>query len=324
MTSTPTISATTIVRVRNTSPLFGSVKPTASKSLNNPVAIANPRNSPTTDATKPVTNASSTTVPRSCRREAPSVRRVANSRVRWAIVIDSEFAITNEPTNRAIPPNTSRNVCRKLRKLDVPAASSLACSSAVRTCVASGKICRTASSSCCSLVPDLVAIRIWSSLPVLSNNRCAVPRSNPASVAPPIDDTAPNSTSPEIFICTAAPRAWTPIVSPVANPFSLAVFVSITTWSPLGQAPETRVSELNCGSVGSTLKPRFGAPPKTIDLPSLPISCASPLTEPPAAPTSGSARTFVSRPASNGGAVTVPSWDASNAFLPVIAASVFL
>ena len=44
VTRTPTISATTIVRVWNTSPLFGSVKPTASNSLNSPVAIASPRN----------------------------------------------------------------------------------------------------------------------------------------------------------------------------------------------------------------------------------------------------------------------------------------
>ena len=30
------------------------------------------------------------------RREAPIVRSVANSRVRWAIVIESELAITND------------------------------------------------------------------------------------------------------------------------------------------------------------------------------------------------------------------------------------
>ena len=48
-----------------------------------------------------------------CRREAPSVRSVANSRVRWAIVIESEFAITNAPTKSAMPPNASRKSCRK-------------------------------------------------------------------------------------------------------------------------------------------------------------------------------------------------------------------
>ncbi len=45
---------------------------------------------------------------RTCRRVAPSVRSVANSRVRCAIVIESVFAITNAPTNSATPPNASR------------------------------------------------------------------------------------------------------------------------------------------------------------------------------------------------------------------------
>ena len=67
------------------------------------------------------------------RREAPIVRRVANSRVRCAIVIESEFAITNAPTNSAMPPNASRKPWRKLRKLCVSLASSSAWPSPVRT-----------------------------------------------------------------------------------------------------------------------------------------------------------------------------------------------
>ena len=58
-----------------------------------------------------------------CLLEAPSVRRVANSRVRWAIVIASEFAITKAPTKSATPANDSRKVCRKLMKLFVSSAS---------------------------------------------------------------------------------------------------------------------------------------------------------------------------------------------------------
>ena len=46
--------------------------------------------------------------PRTWRREAPSVRSVANSRVRWAIVIESEFAITKAPTKSAMPAKASR------------------------------------------------------------------------------------------------------------------------------------------------------------------------------------------------------------------------
>lgn len=41
---------------------------------------------------------------------------MANSRVRWAMVIDREFAITNDPTNKAMPPNTRRKVRKKSRK----------------------------------------------------------------------------------------------------------------------------------------------------------------------------------------------------------------
>ena len=43
-----------------------------------------------------------------CLREAPSVRSVANSRVRWATVIDSVLKITNAPTSSAMPPKPSR------------------------------------------------------------------------------------------------------------------------------------------------------------------------------------------------------------------------
>ena len=48
------------------------------------------------------------------RRLAPSVRIVASSRVRCAIVIESEFAITKLPTKSAIPPNASRKPRRKV------------------------------------------------------------------------------------------------------------------------------------------------------------------------------------------------------------------
>ena len=45
-----------------------------------------------------------------CLREAPSVRSVANSRVRWATVIDSVLKITNAPTSSAMAPNAEQEV----------------------------------------------------------------------------------------------------------------------------------------------------------------------------------------------------------------------
>ena len=51
----------------------------------------------------PMISASTITEVRIWRREAPIVRKVANSRVRWAIVIPSVFAITKAPTKSAMP-----------------------------------------------------------------------------------------------------------------------------------------------------------------------------------------------------------------------------
>ena len=64
-----------------------------------------PRNRPAIEPIAPITNDSSMTDRRICRRDAPIVRSVANSRTRWAIVIESVLEITKLPTKSAIPPN---------------------------------------------------------------------------------------------------------------------------------------------------------------------------------------------------------------------------
>ena len=120
--------------------MFGSVKPTASNSLKRPTPSPRPTKIPTTEARAPITSPSTTIENRTWRRDAPSVRSVASSRVRCVIVIDSEFAITNAPTNSAIAPKASRKSCRKLRKLSVSFASYFACSCPVLTCVCGGRI----------------------------------------------------------------------------------------------------------------------------------------------------------------------------------------
>ena len=113
MTRTPTTSDTTTVRVSNVKPLFGSVNPTALKRAKSPLASASPAKRPTTAAIAPITSASMMIDRSSWRRDAPSVLSVASSRVRWAIVIESEFAITKLPTKSATPPKPSRNFWRK-------------------------------------------------------------------------------------------------------------------------------------------------------------------------------------------------------------------
>ena len=109
------------------------MKPKVVKSQKRPFASASPRKSPTTEASVPDRERLHRAPRRSTwRREAPSVRSVANSRVRCAIVIESEFAITNAPTKSATPPKREQellqegeeavDVLRVLRRLRVAAA----------------------------------------------------------------------------------------------------------------------------------------------------------------------------------------------------------
>ena len=177
--------------------MFGSVNPTASKSEKRPFASARPAKSPTIDASVPMTSASSMTERSTCDRDAPSVRSVANSRMRCAIVIEREFAITKLPTKSATPPKPSRNFCRKEMKESVSLLSSRDWACAVRACASAGRTPRTSLINVWSETPWSAATAISSSCPSLPNRRCAVGRSKPDKVAPPIVDTEPNLTKPE-------------------------------------------------------------------------------------------------------------------------------
>ncbi len=78
----PTSSEITIVRVLNTVAAWGRLIPNETSSELSALASSRPRNSPTIEASVPITNASTRTERRTWRRVAPSVRSVANSRVR--------------------------------------------------------------------------------------------------------------------------------------------------------------------------------------------------------------------------------------------------
>ena len=99
------------------------------------------------------------------------MRSVANSRVRWAMVIDSELAITKLPTNSATPANTSRNVLRKLRKPVIDDESCWACWAPVRTWASRGRIGAIWATSALGLTPGLALVRISSSLPTRPSSR---------------------------------------------------------------------------------------------------------------------------------------------------------
>ena len=108
VTKMPTISATTIVRVANTVPTCGRSMPNQTKIWFSTFARPRPAKSPITDAITPIVKASSTTDQYTWRRVAPSVRRVASSRIRCATVIPIVLAITKMPTKSATNPNASR------------------------------------------------------------------------------------------------------------------------------------------------------------------------------------------------------------------------
>jgi hypothetical protein len=108
VTTVPTSSETTIVRVATGVPELGRSRSSAANSDASPRARRMPIPRPISDAPKPISVPSRMTERSTCRREAPSVRRVASSRVRCAIVIESVLKMTNAPTKRAIPPKASR------------------------------------------------------------------------------------------------------------------------------------------------------------------------------------------------------------------------
>ncbi len=121
---------------------------------------------------------------------------------------------------------------------------------------------------------------------------------------------------------STGPSTWTPISSPIAKSFFFATPESITTWSGPGHFPSTSRSGLNGESPSAIEKPRFGAPPKTIALPSLPISEVESLsTLPSAVPTPSSPRTSPRSDSGSVGSLTPLPSERSNAALPVTTTS---
>ena len=165
----------------------------------------------------------------------------------------------------------------------VSAASSDACCCPESACAPGGRISRTSDRSCWSVTPGFDATAISSSRPSFSNSRWAVGRSKPARVAPPIERLEPNSTIPEMRSRSTGPSTCTPISSPIAKSSLSATPESITTSSGPGHAPPTSRSGLNGESPSAIAKPRFGAPPYTIALLSLPMSDVESLSTLPSA-----------------------------------------
>jgi hypothetical protein len=212
----PSSIDTMIVRGATTVPALGRSIPKATNRAFMPFAMPMPRTSPTSEARRPMIRPSSTTERRTCLREAPRVRRVANSRVRWATVIERVLKITNAPTNSAMPPKPSRKIRTKLMPSLVSFAASLASSAASLTSTLAGTSVCTAFRTAAGELPSLAVIEISSYWPSWRSRAWAVGMSKTAMTAPPIESTSPNRAIPVIVYCSTGPLAETPIVSPTA------------------------------------------------------------------------------------------------------------
>ena len=191
VTSVPTSMLTTIVRVARIVPDFGRSIPNATNSAFIPLAIPMPMNRPITEASRPTTRPSSTTERSTWRREAPSVRSVANSRERWATVMESVLTITNAPTNSARKPKPSSRYVMNFRPSLVSLASALACASPVLTSASRGTSGLISRTSAAGETPSFALTEMLSKRPVFSNRTWAVWRSKMASDAPPSESTEP-------------------------------------------------------------------------------------------------------------------------------------
>ncbi len=192
MIAVPSASETRTVRSAKTIPASGSSPPSALSALASP----SPAKSPTTEASSPMTRPSMTTARMTCRRDAPRVRSVANSRVRWATVIDRVLKITNAPTNSAIAPKPSRKRRSAFTMTFVSCASAAACCSASLTSRLGGTSGRTARSSSSVEVPSFALIEMPSNRPSFPSTVWAVVRSQTAIVAAPSESTSPKVAMP--------------------------------------------------------------------------------------------------------------------------------
>ena len=132
VTSVPTSRHTITVRGSSTRLVVGRSMPSALKSALIAFAKPRPARMPTTEPTRPIVSASSSTEVSTWRRVAPSVRSSASSRARWATVIENVLKIRKAPTSTAMNANASRPVVRNERPWRMSSPSLSASSAAVR------------------------------------------------------------------------------------------------------------------------------------------------------------------------------------------------
>ena len=90
------------------------------------------------------------------------MRSIANSRVRWATVIESVLKIVNAPTSTATPPKISRAVLMIPMNCLRPSSVKRSCFAADWTCAPGPTFSRTAARTSAAGTPGLPAARIES------------------------------------------------------------------------------------------------------------------------------------------------------------------
>ena len=162
VSTVPSTSARITVRTATTVPVAGRSISIALKSALITPANPIPASSPIADASRPVTNASVTTEPRIWRRFAPSVRSIANSRVRWATVIEKVLKIRNAATNSETPAKISSAVRRMSMNSPTSSRWDSTFSSPVSACTEFGSAADRLAASWSGAVPSAAATWIWS------------------------------------------------------------------------------------------------------------------------------------------------------------------
>ncbi len=196
VSTVPSTSARMIVRAAITVPSLGRSISSALNSALMAGANPMPASSPSSDAPIPITNASSTTLRTSWRRLAPSVRSIANSRVRWATVIENVLKIRNAATNSETPEKMSIAVLRKPMNSPTSSCCEAVFSSPVSTSTERGSVPASLRLSSAGATPGAAATEIWSKRSALRVTRCASASVNIATLAPPKESTSPSRAIP--------------------------------------------------------------------------------------------------------------------------------
>lgn len=175
-------------------PIPARVRPPASLPNRNASSAPTPMPAarPSTEAIRPTAMASSTTEPMICRPLAPMARISANSRVRWATMIEKVLRIRNVPTSNATAAKPSRILLKKDRPSFRLAEASAATCSPVFTSKSAPRVRATSSRSFSSETP-LAAFTVMllnvSGSPSIS--RCATGVVKKTSLTPPMESRSP-------------------------------------------------------------------------------------------------------------------------------------